>query len=241
MGNSAAAPVLDLGPVAVETPRTSTSGPARQVPLFDERPKIIPFETIAGRKRNVRRQSAVREETRAGAQAVQAARAAQQPLDLRAPAPRQKTAVSDDVPVAKPGVRLHAALLDLVFLALGVVAAAVPFHLMGGQFTFTGKALLPYGATIAALAVFYQLFWCVLGRESAGTRTLGLRILTFDGNPPSWRRRVLRFVLFCAGLVAVGIGPLWALIDEEGLTWHDHISKTFPTEYNPNPSTLRRR
>jgi uncharacterized RDD family membrane protein YckC len=230
-----------MGTVAVETPRKSVSSPARQVPLFDERPKIIPFETITGRKRNVRRHSAVREETRAGTQAVQPAHAAQQPLDLRAPAPRQKTAVSDDVPVAKPGVRLHAAMLDTVFLTLGVAAAAVPFHLMGGQFVFTAKALLPYGATVAALAVFYHLFWCVLGRESAGMRSLGLRVLTFDGNPPSWRRRVVRFVLSCAGLVAVGIGPLWALIDEEGLTWHDHISKTFPTEYNPNPGTLRRR
>jgi hypothetical protein len=22
---------------------------------------------------------------------------------------------------------------------------------------------------------------------------------------------------------------VWALVDEESLTWHDHISKTFPT------------
>jgi len=22
---------------------------------------------------------------------------------------------------------------------------------------------------------------------------------------------------------------VWALVDEENLTWHDHISKTFPT------------
>ena len=26
-----------------------------------------------------------------------------------------------------------------------------------------------------------------------------------------------------------GLGLVWALVDEENLTWHDHISKTFPT------------
>jgi len=30
---------------------------------------------------------------------------------------------------------------------------------------------------------------------------------------------------FCSG----GLGLLWAVADEENLTWHDHISKTFPT------------
>jgi hypothetical protein len=32
---------------------------------------------------------------------------------------------------------------------------------------------------------------------------------------------------FCAA----GLGFLWALVDEETLTWHDHISRTFPTPY----------
>jgi hypothetical protein len=35
-----------------------------------------------------------------------------------------------------------------------------------------------------------------------------------------------------AGLLSVvsaGLGLVWALVDEENLTWHDHISKTFPT------------
>ncbi len=30
-------------------------------------------------------------------------------------------------------------------------------------------------------------------------------------------------------LFAGGIGLVWSLVDEDGLTWHDHISATFPT------------
>jgi hypothetical protein len=42
---------------------------------------------------------------------------------------------------------------------------------------------------------------------------------------------------FCAG----GIGLLWALVDEEKLTWHDHISKTFPTLQESDSAFIRRR
>ena len=33
----------------------------------------------------------------------------------------------------------------------------------------------------------------------------------------------------CVSVIAVGIGFAWALVDEERLTWHDYISKTFPS------------
>jgi uncharacterized RDD family membrane protein YckC len=243
VGNSAAAPVLEPAH-EIETQEQalpSPGGPARQVPLFDDRPKIIPFESIAGRGARARKQSAARRELRQNAQPAAAAHWAQQPLDLRPPALRQKKAISDDVPVANPSVRLHAAMLDALFTSFGIAAAAAIFYFMGGRFEFSAKTAWPYAVTGATLAVFYQLLWCMLGADSAGMRAAGLRVLTFDGHAPTWRQRIVRFVLACFGVVAVGIGLLWALIDDEGLTWHDHISKTFPTEYDANPSTVRRR
>jgi uncharacterized RDD family membrane protein YckC len=241
IGNSAAAPVLEPAPetATVEQPRPFPAGPARQAPLFDDRPKIIPFESFAP-QRTPRRRAPVTREGQLVAQAA-ATRIAQQPLDLRSPAPREKTAVHDDSPAAMPAVRLSAAMLDAGFLFAGMAAAAAAYCLMGGQFVLAGRAIVPYVAVAGALTVFYHLFWCVLGTETAGMRCLGLRVLTFDGLAPTWQRRVGRFVLACFGLGAVGIGLLWALIDDENLTWHDHISKTFPTEYDPNPGTFRRR
>ncbi len=235
--------MLDSGTATatVDEARPFSGGSARQVLLFDARPKIIPFETIPVRKGGARRQTPHRRDSRAGAQAAAATAGNQPPLDLRAPAPRQRTAVSDDAPVAPAAVRLHAATLDAIFLTIGIAAAGIPFYLMGGRFVPSAKAILPYAATLAALGLFYHLFWCVLGRESAGMRCLGLRVLTFDGHPPTWQQRVGRLVLACFDVSAVGLGLVWALIDDEGLTWHDHLSKTFPTRYDPNPGTLRRR
>jgi uncharacterized RDD family membrane protein YckC len=212
-----------------EERRSSSAGPARQVPLFDDRPKIIPFESIT-RRRTGGRRSAARRDLRAE---KDKAPTLQPALDLRAPAARQRRAVSDEAAVAAPSLRLRAAVLDACFLTVSVGIAATAFYFLGGRLQWTRGAAVPYAGAVLALALFYHLFWCVLGRETAGMRFQRLRLLTFDGHSPDWTRLVLRFGAACLGTVAVGLGPLWAFIDEEGLTWHDHISKTYPAEYNP--------
>jgi hypothetical protein len=51
----------------------------------------------------------------------------------------------------------------------------------------------------------------------------------FDGREPDRDRRGMRQVAGLLSLISAGLGLVWALVDEEKLTWHDHISKTFPT------------
>jgi hypothetical protein len=41
--------------------------------------------------------------------------------------------------------------------------------------------------------------------------------------------------------VSTIIGLLWSLVDEESLTWQDHISRTFPTPEESGKDTLRRK
>ena len=52
-----------------------------------------------------------------------------------------------------------------------------------------------------------------------------------DGRNPNREQRVYRMAAGCLSVMAAGLGLMWALVDEESLTWHDHISKTFPTPY----------
>jgi len=46
---------------------------------------------------------------------------------------------------------------------------------------------------------------------------------------PTLRQRLYRFAGEILGVLAAALGWLWAFVDEENLTWHDHVSKTFPT------------
>ncbi len=210
--------------------------------MFDDRPKIIPFPLDpARRKAGAGRRTVGRRESRPAERTAPVRPGTQAPLDLRSPAPPEKRAVRDDAPVAPPILRLQAALLDAAFVASGLALAALVFHFAGGRFEWSGKAAAPYLGAALALAAFYHVLPAIIGRESAGMRCVGLRLLTFDGQPPRWDRLTVRFALFCLGIVAIALGLLWALIDEEALTMHDHMSKTFPTKHDPHPSTLRRR
>ncbi len=241
---SATAPALEpLTPAPLEERGPLNSASLRQAPLFDDRPKIIPFprDPANSGRNGGRRRPTGRRDARPAEPPDPGRPGRQAPLDLRSPAPLEKKAVSDDAPVARPATRLQAALLDAAFVATGMTLAALAFYLAGGRFQWSGKVAAPYLGACLALAAFYHLFWAVLGRETAGMRCLGLRSLTFDGHPPGWCRLTFRFGLFCLGIGAVGVGILWALVDDEALTMHDHMSKTFPTKHDSNPSSLRKR
>lgn len=132
-------------------------------------------------------------------------------------------------PVATPTHRAVAAVIDgaIIFIGFGVLLGL--FHLMGGSLG-QGKSLwIAMGAVLALVAMLYGLIWAIAGRETAGMMFTDLQLITFDGFPLDGRSRALRlastWLSFCSG----GLGLVWAVADEENLTWHDHISKTFPT------------
>jgi uncharacterized RDD family membrane protein YckC len=60
-------------------------------------------------------------------------------------------------------------------------------------------------------------------------RFAGLHLVDFDGRAPSREQRLLRQLVTLLSTLSAGLGLIWALVDEENLTWHDHISKTFPS------------
>jgi uncharacterized RDD family membrane protein YckC len=134
-----------------------------------------------------------------------------------------------DQPVATPTHRMVASAIDAVIILFGFVLLITLFEVLGGSFG-SGKALwIGLGVVFALVSMLYGLIWAIAGRETAGMRLTDLQLITFDGFQVDPRSRALRFastwLSFCSG----GLGLLWAVTDEENLTWHDHISKTFPT------------
>jgi len=134
-----------------------------------------------------------------------------------------------DLPVATPTHRFVASAIDAAFIFLGFGVTVLTVELMGGSFGVGRLFWAGLGGTLLLVAAFYGLIWAIAGRETAGMRYTDLQLITFDGFPLDGRNRALRFasswLSFCSG----GLGLIWAVADEESLTWHDHISKTFPT------------
>ncbi len=92
------------------------------------------------------------------------------------------------------------------------------------------KHTAPLAIAVAGLFIFfYRVLWCLGNGDSPGLRWAQLRLVDLDGRAPRRSQRFQRLFAGCLSCGAAGLGLLWALADEESLTWHDHISKTFPT------------
>lgn len=111
----------------------------------------------------------------------------------------------------------------------GCVAVGLLFCLCGGRLALDRQALVFSAVALATVPVFYKVLWMFGGRDTIGMQASHLRLVDFDGNPPSQKRRYLRVFGSVISLLAAGIGLVWSFVDEDALTWHDHISETFPT------------
>jgi uncharacterized RDD family membrane protein YckC len=246
-GANALAPTLMLSEDTAEFQALTIQTPARhnvQPTLFVNPPKnIIPFD---------RRERQAVPKAEAPQPMVPQQAAQQQRIQVRKPAApsdmqgrldfvpvstqkirKLKTDVDAQVfcdqPVATPTHRLVASAIDgsLILFGFGVLVTMV--EMLGGSFGAGELQWIGLAATLGLVSMFYGLIWAIAGRETAGMQYTDLQLITFDGFQLDARSRALRFastwLSFCSG----GLGLLWAVADEESLTWHDHISKTFPT------------
>jgi uncharacterized RDD family membrane protein YckC len=133
--------------------------------------------------------------------------AQQEPADRRA---------GTDFPLSSASItrRALAALVDDAILSTSLAGFAAIF-----------LRLNP--AVIAVLLwVAYKFLFIVYTGSTPGLRAARLRLAGFDGLPlnrPSRRWRVLASFL---SAFSGGLGYLWCVLDQDGLCWHDRITRT---------------
>lgn len=131
-----------------------------------------------------------------------------------------------DVDVAPLAARAVAAAFDVAFLAAGHAVFFVCYALAGGRLPVqrTGLAALMVAALV--LAFTYFLLFLVFAGATPGMRWIGLRLVDFEGRRALRGQRTLRLLAMAASAAALGFGFLWAIADEDELTWHDRVSQT---------------
>jgi uncharacterized RDD family membrane protein YckC len=235
--------LLRLAPNRKEAHRSpEPSAPRRpityQPSLFTSRelPLVVQFETLAPgsvppspRKAQPSAPRQRRRKVIPGQQALEFAHQYAQPA--------RSSRVADgviycDAPVAIPTHRAMAAALDASIVLMALAIFGVVFHLAGGAFVLNPKTAPMFMGAAAGVVIFYRLLWCLANGDTAGQKWTRLRLVNFDGQTPTRTQRLYRTASGFLSLMAGGIGLLWGLVDEETLTWHDHISKTFPTPVN---------
>ncbi len=134
-----------------------------------------------------------------------------------------------DAPVALPAHRAIAAAFDtaMILVAVGVFLAI--FFMSGGMIALTKDNIPLFLGVVVVVTLFYRFLFAMANGDTPGMRFAGLRLVDFDGRTPDREQRGMRQIAGILSLLSAGLGLVWALVDEESLTWHDHISKTFPT------------
>jgi uncharacterized RDD family membrane protein YckC len=138
--------------------------------------------------------------------------------------PETKNASLKQAPI---GRRLMATLVDIALIAVmvcGIAAlSASQFHHLPGQ-----KAT-EICMVIAAIVigVVYQMFFLTVAKTTPGMRWAQISLCTFDDEIPSREQMRERLKAMAVSLIPVGLGLLWAIFDEDNMTWHDRRSRTY--------------
>jgi uncharacterized RDD family membrane protein YckC len=104
------------------------------------------------------------------------------------------------------------------------------------DFVFRSRAsLLGLGCIGLLISTSYLFLFTLLGAQTLGMGHKHLRVVNFEGKPPSLRETSLRCFGCFISLGCFCLGFLWALLDPERLTWHDRISKTLIIQTGPKP------
>jgi uncharacterized RDD family membrane protein YckC len=158
-----------------------------------------------------------------------------------APAPIMDSGLHSAALVAPLVQRATATVLDavMVCLAEGLMLAGL---YMSPAASFISSNTLPGLAVFGLfLAIGYKLIFAMAETDSPGTRWAHLKVLNFDGGAPTRNERLARLAGGLLSTAASGLGLIWALVDEETLSWHDHISKTFASpNFGPMTGTRRK-
>jgi uncharacterized RDD family membrane protein YckC len=155
----------------------------------------------------------------------------QEPADRRA-------GVDFPLPSASVFRRAVAALVDgvvlvialavfaTIFLRLNPSLNAGPNPVRGPLPIFTGTIAGALGVVAVLLWAAYEFLFVVYTGSTPGLRATRLRLAAFDGSPLNRRMRRWRVLASFLSALSAGLGFLWCVLDQDGLCWHDRITRT---------------
>ena len=135
-------------------------------------------------------------------------------------------------PVASLDERRWAALIDAACLLFAYGGFLALFGSMGGQFTISKLTAAVYAMTLAIVYLQYFALFTIFGGTTPGMMFRGLQVASFTGDPPTPRQMLMRSAGYVLSAGTFFLGFFWAWWDEDALTWHDRLSRTYLSAQN---------
>jgi uncharacterized RDD family membrane protein YckC len=137
------------------------------------------------------------------------------------------------VPVAGIARRAYAWLIDVGFV---VACWGMFLGLLSALGVTIATSKLAVAICLVILFLLYTQYFALFtafGGTTPGMRIARLRVVSFDGNPPTPRQLLWRSLGYLISGGACFLGFLWALWDDDRLCWQDRTSQTYLTALPP--------
>lgn len=129
--------------------------------------------------------------------------------------------------------RLACALYDLLISVALVIVATFPFLLVFGDSTQGWRRHLLQAWLVAVIGTYYVAFWTRSG-QTLPMKTWRIAVVrSRDGGPLLLFQAVHRFLLAILSTLALGLGFLWAFVDNDRQFLHDRLAGTAIVERRP--------
>lgn len=123
--------------------------------------------------------------------------------------------------------RAYAAAVDAALMIAASMIFVVSAQFFATSLPMTKPLLATSAMCLLLLLVIYYGLALSFTRSTPGMQASGLRLMTFAGEPPSTALLRWRALAIVLSFAALGMGFLWALIDDDRLCWHDRITHTY--------------
>ena len=143
------------------------------------------------------------------------------------PAKREPEAAEHGPYLAPLGRRMLAWATDFA-LFTGAFAGAAIWELMRTEhLPALRQAEGIAGAALVLGGLAYYALFLLIGISTPGMHYAGIALCTFDDEVPTRAQLRRRLLAMMVSLLPVGLGLVWAVFDEDHLSWHDRISQTY--------------
>lgn len=129
-------------------------------------------------------------------------------------APAVPPIVTAALPRAGFWIRIGALAVDvLVLVVAAILVGFLPVRLHLGP------------GWLLVLATYGAVMWKSRGTTIGGI-VCGLKVVRIDNRPIDWATAIVRALSCFISLIALGLGFIWVVIDDEKQSWHDKIAGT---------------
>ena len=77
------------------------------------------------------------------------------------------------------------------------------------------------------IAALYEWFFLTYAKVTPGMRYAQLSLCTFDEETPNTAQVKGRLKAMLISVLPAGLGMVWSIFDEDQMSWHDRLSKTY--------------